>query len=1078
MIQEPFVKVTTIDNSTLSSPIPDSLNLGMVINSDTGPVGITRVDSQSEFINKYFVTNQLNPTDDVTVKHAFKLLQFMPIYVTRAMDNSIFGGITNNGDTIFVDKDYQVMKYYKKLSFSEVKTGIGFAMMVLNGTNFDEKYAKCFYVSQVKSGVDTIDQITVANLNALPNSVDLATNDVIYDYVTEKYYTVNSVSTTQIVVAELTDITGKTIKYRARFNVTRGTKCVAPSFSDIFKIGSIVKVNSSGIKYYYVTSDKSSEWTECVKITETPGILNLFRGYNSGSYNLGDSSNTKLGKFYSLDDDGEILSAVIDSDTQLIRLAYALTTSQLVINELGIDSVYEASKYSQFSGTASGTVGSSAGEYLSVNGFTFFSEESTSSNNFYPYVTVNIGLNNPSVNRFLTYIYDYQLSHDTNIEPAMLTSTLGFNDVDSDAGLKITIDGDFNNKFVITKDNSNIVSAVELLSNNRVESGSIKFSYEASIGGESVSRKWIIYAGDINPDSTCDELVSLFDVEGNNTVHTTGKALYLLIDQLVADGVINFTEDSNSTTKLIYQTSLLESSSCEVNNITGPSPAKNNYKYSFLDDSSILGNITYEGLQLRIDDYLFYNKRYTSNDPDVTPVKLSSAPLTYLQFVKTLRRIVGNYYNCINSERGFTLMTDDPDQFSKIEYKGSSDVTLDDIIDTNNAGIVTSAKFAIINKGPSKKKFLQFSLTQDPDDPELWTLVIMRKEDESTTYTISFVEDKVDGYGRNVYYTYVNQMDDYIHLVQLEGDDPVISGTYTSAKFGDEVPIAEPEPDDYAAAIAKFNENEGIYYDFLFDGGYANMVYSKAIFEVCKNIYAEGLLTMPQITDPKQLIKYRQDCGIDTEQGWRCVMRGNWINDTTVADFLIRMSPMCAYVEKIVNNKTGMMEFAPVFGPTNGAITYDAGFYIKKKSIREDLLNNQIPILIEDKSLNLRYFNLDTTLKVVDSSLADANNCRMINIGAHICDNQCKWYIGRFNTADLRREVTNSLTTLLSNRLIRNQQYPLAGLRVICNESNNPVTVVENRELIIDVAYQFTPGIRYVNVFQKVYKLSQDLDAL
>jgi hypothetical protein len=365
-------------------------------------------------------------------------------------------------------------------------------------------------------------------------------------------------------------------------------------------------------------------------------------------------------------------------------------------------------------------------------------------------------------------------------------------------------------------------------------------------------------------------------------------------------------------------------------------------------------------------------------------------------------------------------------------------------------------------------------LTKDENDPELYTFIVTRKGEE-VSYTISFQSGKVDGYGRDVYYTNVNELSDYIYMIGLDAEFPVEG---QSELFGNEIPISEPDSTDFALAVDRFSENEGIYYDFIFDGGYANMVYGKAIFEVCKKIYAEGMLTMPKTNDPAQLIQYRKDNGIDSEQGWRCVYRGNWIKDTTLADFVCEMSPMIPWIEKIVNNKAGRMEFAPVFGATNSTINYAPLYLFNKKSIREELLGSQIPVIIEDKSLSLRYFNLDTTLKVVDSDLADANNCRMINIGAHICDQQCKWYIGRFNTAELREEVTSALTNLIARRLQYNQKYPLHNFKVICNESNNPTSVIEARELVVDIAYQFLPGIRYVNVFQKVYKLSKDLNEL
>lgn len=934
-IEEPRVKIETADYSNKAVRVNEDINLGMVVDSDDGEVGIALVENQAQFINDYLAGNALVVGDDITVKHAMKMLQFMPIYVTRALNTNVLAGLTDTGEVVYTDLEFNLLSYYKTLQFKD------------------------------------------------PTS---------------------------------------------------------PTYNALYMVVCTTGTNS-GVCYYFGTKPELGDSYEYEPVSEGSTIRAMVDALN-------DKDQFATNKIFSVTDADGKISIVMPDGLEFTEVAFKLTASAKDYTQLDISVASISSLFLAFNSTNSAINDS---DYLSINGFTYY--KNNTSGNLYPYVGVPCDPVSTGTDLLLAAIDD-QLGNDRGIEPVINSGTLSITlsdevefEISADilsffnlySGANLITEG---NSLVVTEDEQKII----------IETGNSKLVSIALNGGsKKLPKGSYIRIGDHR-----------FEVESDSDefpIHSSGMLLIKIIRTLTGGDLIQSSAVDNWTA--FYMSTKLTSSAISENLttnsiITGPDKVSPKLtKTTFANDAENLYKSTMKDFQLRIDDYLFYVGGYSTSNPDLTPVKISSAALTYPQFIKALRREVNKYYKMIESPSGLTLMTDDKTQFANIEFedKGNNGLEMKPVVSTNNSGIVDNASFALINKNPAKSKKIMFTLTQSDEDPEIYTLVVSRKGVE-TSYTISFVSGKVDGYGRDIYYTNVNELSKYVHMIKFNGEEPI---TGSSELFGNEIPISTPDSTDFALAVDRFSENEGIYYDFIFDGGYANTVYGKAIFEVCKKIYAEAALTMPKVSDPAQLIDFRKTNGIDSDQGWRALYRGNWLKDTTLADFVVEESPMCAYIEKIMNNKAGRQEFAPVFGASNSAINYKPLFQFTKKSTREELLGAQIPVVIEDKSLGLYYFNLDTTLKVVDSDLSDVNNCRMINIGAHICDQQCKWYIGRFNTDDLRAEVTSTLTNLIARRLQYNQKYPLHNFKVICNESNNPTSVVEARELVVDLAYRFLP---------------------
>ena len=105
--------------------------------------------------------------------------------------------------------------------------------------------------------------------------------------------------------------------------------------------------------------------------------------------------------------------------------------------------------------------------------------------------------------------------------------------------------------------------------------------------------------------------------------------------------------------------------------------------------------------------------------------------------------------------------------------------------------------------------------------------------------------------------------------------------------------------------------------------------------------------------------------------------------------------------------------------------------------------------------------------------MSEDQNVRMTNIAVHLCEDNLKQYIGELNTAVLRDLVQTRLTTAIQDRLFKGKQYAPAMYRVVCDDSNNPLSVVEQNQLVVSLYASFTPSIQYVLVDHFIVPLSQ-----
>jgi hypothetical protein len=477
--------------------------------------------------------------------------------------------------------------------------------------------------------------------------------------------------------------------------------------------------------------------------------------------------------------------------------------------------------------------------------------------------------------------------------------------------------------------------------------------------------------------------------------------------------------------------------------------------------------------------YIFFNgMQWFEVDQNTTAIQISTARLTYTEFMNLFISYARNYLNATYIVDGIRIF--EKDALTRITFETMSADKLDpmfgdriDLLDHDYTELWNNSALVVVSKLITNDNELRFTITQSEKDPEIYNFTYMR-DATSNEYSISFNPGKVADDGTSIYYEYVNDLDKDFYLMRInETPSNVPMTPVNSGMWGASVMVGKTNPIDYKFALERFKDFDGTYYDFIFDGGYANTQIASAIESLCEGgIYSQALHTMPDVFDPDQLKRYRKSVGIDHWHGQFCAPR---INDTTVGEYVVSMSPQIEYLKRVVTNKSAGKEFAPVFSKNNGISTLPPKYKYDNKAIREDLLNNQINLIIYDKARQLSYFNLNLTSQSKDTMLSDENNCRMVNCIAHVCDEVAENYKSRFNTVATRLEFISEVKTAIENRVKKNQEYTYNDLKLICDTTNNTPEIINARKLVMDVAIQFIPGIRYIYIYQGVYGINQTI---
>jgi hypothetical protein len=204
---------------------------------------------------------------------------------------------------------------------------------------------------------------------------------------------------------------------------------------------------------------------------------------------------------------------------------------------------------------------------------------------------------------------------------------------------------------------------------------------------------------------------------------------------------------------------------------------------------------------------------------------------------------------------------------------------------------------------------------------------------------------------------------------------------------------------------------------------------------------------------------------------------GPFDKNTGLTGWMFPIAGSTLYYTKVFNNRAAGKEFAPVFDITNGVLDYTQPYYLLGKEDRTALLNFKCPVnfAVFNQRSNVYYFNDNRTHQSDVNIVSEEQNRRMVNKIKKDCKRLMQSFKGRLNTAKTRMDVESVLRYYFQTNIMVGEYKP-NEFEIICNESNNPVQVINANKLGVTVRVRLENAIKFIDVLVDVFPLGVDFN--
>lgn len=453
--------------------------------------------------------------------------------------------------------------------------------------------------------------------------------------------------------------------------------------------------------------------------------------------------------------------------------------------------------------------------------------------------------------------------------------------------------------------------------------------------------------------------------------------------------------------------------------------------------------------------YAYYSGEYSGDAVVKTKVTASATP-SYAEFMESLIHFLSVDFHADTASDSEIILP------AILTAEGSGiDVSTEQINE-----VTESEKFAIVSRFPSQTPLMSVSLSMADRENGIYSINVSY-QDISEEWNFGFNSALVDGYGNSLYYDRVNNDSELVYIVELNGDS-VSPGLNTI--FGSEVTSQYCNTEDVISALEAIPENDEAQstFDYICDAGIIDSTLSSVIFNLCETYHSFYPVTAPVSSNTSDIISRRSALGTHSQ--------GNMVNvaqrGATVDGGVVQLPGSYWYLVRRINLGNTAQEFLALFGPSNGGLGITSPIYTYTKEQREELLDYQIPSMKRDPSTGY-YLNDNPTLYETDSYLQEDGIVLMVNKIAQVADAYGRTLIGKYHTRALERLTQEGLALQLNGRLRVGTDNGPISIRVVCDPSNNPQSLINQRKIRIDVYATFTRSIRDVMVYTAIMPTSE-----
>ena len=1102
-----------------------------VVASSTGPCDEMVIDSVAELTDLYLNGDSITADSDVTIQHAAKILQFSPIHIVRAANDSIKAGVTNLGDVIYTNKNYVPFKYSKTWNIVDsVKENVGF----IGFTDSEEKRHFTVWKSENGYGPDYLSEIIVDSdkVNGFlvdstnsPSGIDSLFAEikkskskgipqgVSFDFSNSESHVVytNEDMDFDIYPGQFVNDVDSDSKW---FEVSKEDICdsvfkleVTSSDNAVVNEGEEV-ITLNGHSFYLGVSDESKQLDlpgtgveikinreEGSAVSPTVFALYLFdelvkndkfknpvmsKVDASMSFEVKPGTNKRYVRFCSNMDDVLSISYVVGGEEHVCECTESVKTV-----EVTADTVFTIKP------CVEATTLISDERYFFIN----ISDDSTTLDSENVQVKEGIALEGEGRTKSFTFATGY-----------------AFKDVISEAReIKLTVsDGSgYASGTTILLENgvfSNWTGTLRNIS-AKIKSSEDAGSYDVEVSGLTASKTYTAKIEyelvEFIPNSENSKTFAFYFNQSsgrpyfNKTIHTGSMTIPMAAFQmgvamkevLKKEGISfvqpkikgeqEYCEEIDDQIlfyglKSKWRTLSSKSKSFEVS-----TPSK--FVRSLVSKDSYNTTSQKGQFVLKLGNIVLWNGKKDAYIPaslSEDSYQIGSPSMTFNEFIAEVNEQLPSFASVLptlsDGSKITVLSNSEIDLVVKFGHLGGDIKAVKDSV-SHSFDYELSSRFAVIASYPSKTKI--FGLKMLKKDDETFDITVRRKSN-SSTFNVSFTPGAVNGYGTGIYFDYINSdMIDFKAIDLNMNTDPV--EIVEEISFGDEIVVPEPGLTQRKDALSKFTLETGYYYNYITELGYTNASYDIFANSVAESLHAQYIYTAPKSYLTKSaIIQYRDTVGVDSRSSSMFVP---FYKDNTLGNFIVDMSPSVQVLQRLITNKKMFKEFSPAFGPSNGEVAVStkmsssSGLLVdfNKREDREEMLSKQVNMLRIDRGLGIVYINDTWTCQKKDSYLSDFNNMYMTNLIQHVLDTFLKQYFASANNKATRDNVVIVLTKALNDRIFANQQYTPYRLDVICDESNNPMSVVNDRKLVVDVKAFYEVAIKYIETYTRVLNLSE-----
>lgn len=366
---------------------------------------------------------------------------------------------------------------------------------------------------------------------------------------------------------------------------------------------------------------------------------------------------------------------------------------------------------------------------------------------------------------------------------------------------------------------------------------------------------------------------------------------------------------------------------------------------------------------------------------------------------------------------------------------------------------------------------ISVTFNQDPDDTDIWELIVKENAVEVEKYTVSFIENDVDGYGQPRFIEERVKNSRYIRAAV----DPVevlsVTDALTVSLTGgtdDTTPVGDAE---LVAAIEDFRNVDNVDVNYFFNAGWISAAVQSAMVDVME--YRQDgivILDMPNTTVASELVTFRKtESNINSSfaayyAGWLRILE-----TTTGKEVYIPPSGDIAAIYSA--SQQGTIWDAPAGlrrGVVNGILGVNK---IWSENERDVLYPAGINPIQSFAGEGVVVWGQKTAYAIA-SSLDRINVRFLLNYVRGTAVASLKPFVFQANSEFTRNSIFSLLDNFMSGVQANDGVY---GYRIEIGTDVNNSEVIENNQLLVNILVQPTRTAEFIRVDTITVPLAQDL---